>query len=209
MNQLGSRRLHKIEMQEELPPPGGEIADRESDPEEDDDVRRVQKERDDVWKKAVESRRQYVTFDAPPTWQKQALQNLFEKSPVFEIPKQPDQKSKKQHRLFLFSADLLQEGEDRPWKSLPEWKMASHVMAMEFVNHKPQNDPNPQERKFDTSCGVRPRIGHVCAAHTNGGGSDAASCSKLGWVHLFLRIVCLETGRFGRSCSWVRVTVPR
>ena len=56
-----------------------------------------------------------------------------QKSLVFDFPAQPDEKSKRKHRLFLFSADLLHEGEDRLWTALPEWKVAVHDIAMQFV----------------------------------------------------------------------------
>ena len=66
VNQLGSRRLHKIETEDD-PPPASEIAAPDSDPEQEDDMRRIQRQRDEVWKKAVEVRKTYVTFNAPPT----------------------------------------------------------------------------------------------------------------------------------------------
>ena len=69
------RRLHKLEMQEGPPPPADSAAP-DSDPEEENDMRHIQRQREDVWKKVVEARKTYVTFNAPPTWSKQALQDV-------------------------------------------------------------------------------------------------------------------------------------
>ena len=74
-------------------------------------------------------RRKYVTFGYPKNWTERELSNAYALAGVSKH----EFVAGKNHRLFLFSADLLHEADEVPWNKVPDWKQTLSGQALEFV----------------------------------------------------------------------------
>ena len=94
-------------------------------------------ERARAWTQAVASRQKLVEFVTPATWTEKGLQAAYERSSAFTWQSSPGER---QHKVFLFSADLHNEDAGAAWASLPIWKEQMHHSVRFMMSKQGQGE---------------------------------------------------------------------
>ena len=92
-------------------------------------------EQENTRTKATEARRKLVNFYIPKAWTQKELTATYESS---KAHKWSDGKATESHRLFIYSADLLEEDtskDGKPWVQTPAWTPAGEE-CVKFIQSK-------------------------------------------------------------------------
>ena len=100
-----------------------------------EEQKQKESERDKVWVAATSSRRKLVNFMSPrSSWKARDLDAAYEASPAFKWEGKPAEK----HRVFLFSADLIDES-GNCWAKTMQWPAALGEECVKFMQSKKGN----------------------------------------------------------------------
>ena len=96
-------------------------------------VEELRQQRAEAWRLAQIARKKLAFISSGKIVSKADLQQLYEKTPAFNsFEGKPGEK----HRVFVFSAELLQESRSLPWSTTAEWNGSGDIFygLADFTN---------------------------------------------------------------------------